>query len=163
MVWCFVYIPGIFHSDGYLYNSHCPYSILHTASPLVPRPGATKIPENQFDVSTIAAYPYQGQGTPRPPGPLANGAQWPAHLSTDNNRSPAASIRTSTSPNIYLSCVDIYTYLHYLHISTHIYCNIASSSRLSRPAGAEQLEDSLQYSRTVFRTMIGLEWRIQRF
>ena len=86
MIWC---LPGIFHSDGFLYNSHCPYFILHTASPLVPRPGATKIPENQFDVSTIAAYPYQGQGTPRPPGPLANGAQWPAHLSTDNNRSPA--------------------------------------------------------------------------
>ena len=108
MIWC---LPGIFHSDGFLYNSHCPYFILHTASPLVPRPGATKIPENQFDVSTIAAYPYQGQGTPSPVGPLANGAQWPAHLSTDNSRSPV-SITTSTSPNIYLSCVDIYTYLH---------------------------------------------------
>ena len=86
MIWC---LPGIFHSDGFLYNSHCPYFILYTASPLVPRPGATKIPENQFDVSTIAAYPYQGQGTPSPVGPLANGAQWPAHLSTANNRSPA--------------------------------------------------------------------------
>ena len=103
MIWC---LPGIFHSDGFLYNSHCPYFILHTASPLVPRPGATKIPENQFDVSTIAAYPYQGQGTPSPPGPLANGAQWPAQLVTSREH------HNITSPNIYLSCVDIYTYLH---------------------------------------------------
>ena len=103
MIWC---LPGIFHSDGFLYNSHCPYFILHTASPLVPRPGATKIPENQFDVSTIAAYPYQGQGTPSPPGPLANGAQWPAQQVTSREH------HNITNPNIYLSCVDIYTYLH---------------------------------------------------
>ena len=108
MIWC---LPGIFHSDGFLYNSHCPYFILHTASPLVPRPGATKIPENQFDVSTIAAYPYQGQGTPRPPGPLANGAQWPAHLSTANNRSPAGA--SQHQPLL------ISTYP--AQISTHIY------------------------------------------